>query len=826
MAKPPPDAERPVINEYLASLPAEERAEAGRVYLSSSLGQADSFAETRTKPPPDAERSVINEFLASLPAEERAEAGRMYVRNSLGRVEDTDSHSQQFLSYTGQLRTGITAIDKAALQKADGFQQEVYDRQFLDYTGVLPTGNEAVDQTALDTEDKRQQQALEDYNRGFKSYTGAESTGDQEQDATLWEAESERRVGETQAWLDQGLELANHLGQESKNRADMIGNLNPGDQQRVGVGEVDAAQDSRFQDWLAAEPDLGFDNSAYRAELSEYLASLQRGEQQHLEDHRKHLELLGDARRLSKELAAESERRKAAYAAPEGPVQHEGPLIGQTDLSGDPRLNAIVERMEAAGYYSAEDIEAVRQSGEPLREGEREFVGQMGDHYDLMRDLRGVTGELAAESERRKAAFIAPEGAVQQGGPLIGQADLSGDPRLAGIVERMKAAGYYSAEDIEAVRQSGEPLREGERRYVTRMGGHYDLLQDLRGVTGELAAESDRRKAAYAASPEGPVQHEGPLIGQADLSGDPRLADIVERMEGAGYSAEDIEAVRQSGEALREGEREFVTDLSVAADIAAETEAAKKAQERDMLLGGGHYGDTGAAAEQLAQWRQGGNVGDLAVGLDYDNQLRLAKPDELNDVSRLPETIYIDGIPHNLQEVLERNRFEDVGILQQLRKPVPYTELEIRSEPWLADPSKSRLVQQGDRTTSRQEENLAKYEEKLAQQNVTLKETLDGLLDSGRVSFNAPPDGPEIVELSPPWLHYPEEYEDTPDFADTFRQRDADKIEAFAKEVADLQAQGKVVVVKAPPSFGDVLSSAASILPGYNLAGSLLSAAG
>ena len=502
-------------------------------------------------------------------------------------------------------------------------------------------------------------------------------------------------------------------------------------------------------------------------------------------------------------------------------MQHEGPLIGQTDLSGDPRLNAIVERMEAAGYYSAEDIEAVRQSGEPLREGEREFVGQMGAHYDLMSDLRGVTGELAAESERRKAAFIAPEGAVQQGGPLIGQADLSGDPRLADIVERMKAAGYYSAEDIEAVRQSGEGLREGEREFVGQMGAHYDLLQDLREVTGELAAESDRRKAAYAA-PEGPVQQGGPLIGQADLSGDPRLAGIVERMEAAGYySAEDIEAVRQSGEPLREGEREFVTDLSVAADIAAETEAAKKAQERDMLLGGGHYGDTGAEAEQLAQWRHGGNVGDLAVGLDYDNQLRLAKPDELNDVSRLPETIYIDGIPHNLQEVLERNRFEDVGILQQLRKPVPYTELEIRSEPWLADPSKSRLVQQGDRTTSRQEENLAKYEEKLAQQNVTLKETLDGLLDSGRVSFNAPPDGPEIVEIRPPVLYS----EMDKQYQTYLVEKEKENIEAFAQQVAELQAQGKTVVIKTPASLGNIARTIAGItIPGYDLTDSILSA--
>ena len=196
-------------------------------------------------------RATINEWLETLPPDERREAGRFYIDGDL--FEDS------------------------------------YEHQFLDYAGVLPTGDRSADQAAIDAaeerEEARQQQALEDYNRGFKSYTGAESTGDQEQDAALWEAESERRVGETQAWLDQGLELANQLGQESKNRADMIGNLNPGDQQRVGVGEVDAAQDSRFQDWLAAEPDLGFDNSAYRAELSEYLASLQGGEQQHLEDH-------------------------------------------------------------------------------------------------------------------------------------------------------------------------------------------------------------------------------------------------------------------------------------------------------------------------------------------------------------------------------------------------------------------------------------------------------------------------------------------------------------------------------------------------------------
>ena len=277
-----------------------------------------------------------------------------------------------------------------------------------------------------------------------------------------------------------------------------------------------------------------------------------------------HYDLMRDLRSVTGDLAAESERRKAAFLAPEGAVQQGGPLIGQADLSGDPRLAGIVERMESAGY-SAEDIEAVLQSAQALQEGERRHVTQMGAHYDLMSDLRRVTGELAAESERRKAAYAAPEGPVQQGGPLIGQADLAQDSRLAGIVERMKGAGY-SAEDIEAVRQSGQALQEGERQYVAQVGGHYDLMRDLRRVTGELAAESERRKAAYIA-PEGVVQQGGPLIGQADLSQDARVVDIVARMKDAGYSAKDIETVRQYGEALQKGEREYVDQMGEHYDL-------------------------------------------------------------------------------------------------------------------------------------------------------------------------------------------------------------------------------------------------------------------
>ena len=190
------------------------------------------------------------------------------------------------------------------------------------------------------------------YKDQFTSLTGSAPTGNQEQDTALWDQSAQRHLGNVQAWEAEGEKLYADYQQRSENRLTAL-DAHP---IHRPVGEMTPwAETESYQQWLASAPTESFqyvsnpDGEAYDAtefpeELTSAAQSTAESTQEYLSDRQRNEQLHVDIQTVLRTVRQEAD---AGAVTPAG---------------GDPRVNALVSRMEEAGY-SEQAISQVRGYG-------------------------------------------------------------------------------------------------------------------------------------------------------------------------------------------------------------------------------------------------------------------------------------------------------------------------------------------------------------------------------------------------------------------------------------------------------------------------------
>lgn len=152
-----------------------------------------------------------------------------------------------------------------------------------------------------------------------------------------------------------------------------------------------------------------------------------------------------------------------------------------------------------------------------------------------------------------------------------GAIDISQDQRVVDWLASEPHFAYHNFDNTAFLADIGQFTQALQANEV----GNLRREEDLQQLYWDLAQESGNRQEGIDPSNRSPGELRARGTGQLDLTQDPRMQEMAQRLEDAGYSADQIAAVMGYGAAVQAGERAFLDDVS---------EAARLERERRSLL--------------------------------------------------------------------------------------------------------------------------------------------------------------------------------------------------------------------------------------------------
>ena len=317
----------------------------------------------------------------------------------------------------------------------------------------------------------------------------------------------------------------------------------------------------------------------------------------------------GDLQKLMERLGTESQNRATAYAEG-GPGAQQRIGTGQVDVTKDPRLTAMLDRMKAAGYTD-EGIQSVMDYAQSLQGGEQTHVGdveahvqQQGEFRQVSNDLGKLMETLGEESHNRSLAYA-------EGGPDAerrigtGQRDVTQDPRLANMLQRARDAGH-SEEYIAEVVAYAEGLQSGERQHVGNVEAHVQQQGEFRQAqqdvlrrieSGEPVSTKELDDLGFQLPPSGGVDED------AAVAATEQRNDEIIRAHGGAYGDAGWAATEKRNEEMIRANEEIIRAHGGAYGDAAYGDAGVEERNEEIIQAQG--GALSAEAPTVSRGKAG-----------------------------------------------------------------------------------------------------------------------------------------------------------------------------------------------------------------------------